>query len=101
MASFNVENYTVSVGANRHDRYDPSIRLTSNDLSHGIRNRANLVFAPVPTSIANNNAIGYLLNVGGANFNGITVVAYLGGAAFDDIYSIVRNEKPHHCHLQL
>ena len=94
MADFNVETYTVSVGASSGDRYDPYISLVSPDLSHGIRNTADLYFRPLTDLIKNHNAIGWVLNVGGLNYNGLKIIAYLSTSAYDDIYTIIRTESP-------
>ncbi len=94
MASFEVETYTVSITASSSDSAQPRMLLVSPDLAHGIRNRANLIFEPTPQGFIDNNSNGYATNVGGANFDGITIVAWMSSGVFDDVYDLIRNESP-------
>ncbi len=94
MPSFEVETYKVSVAANVNDSAQPRLFMVSPDLSHGIRNRATILFESVTSGLRTHNAIGVVTNVGGLNFNGINVIAWMSPSMFDEVYDIVRNEEP-------
>ena len=93
MPQFEIETYEIqsTAGSDRHRRY---LKLVSPDLAHGIRNRAHIYFISSRPGFDSGNAIGVAGNVGGLNFNGITFSVWFGGGTFDEVYEILRSEKP-------
>ena len=93
MAQFEIETYEVETSsfANNHRHY---LKLISPDLSHGIRHRVHLYFDPIPSNFTNENAVGIAINVGGLNYNGITFSVWFREHTFDEVYDLIRSEKP-------
>lgn len=88
MASFVINEYTLFVGRNAGGRF-ARLHFTSPVMSHGIVNRGSLNFRESETGIDGN-----VFNVGGLNFDGITVWGALPFNDFDRIYDAVRSESP-------
>jgi hypothetical protein len=96
MPGFEIETYSIPCGEGGFGRFptiDRRIYVESPDLSHGIRFRASLEFGPPPASWEN---MGVALNVGGRNFNGVTMVVFLPPDRYAHVYDILRSEKPVH-----
>jgi hypothetical protein len=83
-----VAHYTVQVAANTLTPF-ARIQITGPTLAHGIRNDATLYFFPSYAHLS-----GSVLNVGGLNFDGITVVGQVPFAEFERFYDLLRNEAP-------
>ena len=88
MPDFVIEAYTLTVGRNNGGRF-ARIIMTSPTMSHGIVNRGSLSFRENQTALAGN-----VYNVGGLNYNGLSVYASLPFTDFDRIYDAVRSESP-------
>lgn len=88
MPEFVIEAYTLTVGRNNGGRF-ARLFMTSPTMSHGIVNRGSLSFRENQAGLGGN-----VFNVGGLNFNGISVYADLPFADFDRIYDAVRSESP-------
>ncbi len=94
MPGFEIETYSVTCGEGGFDWFptiDRRIYVESPDLSHGIRYRASLEFGSKPAAWEN---LGVALNVGGLNFNGVTMFVFLPPDRYAHIYDILRSEKP-------
>ncbi len=94
MASFDVETYQISVAASSADSAQPRMLYVSPAMTHGIRNRAWVYFRPNQSGLADESSIGYAFNVGGLNFDGITLSVNISSSMFDDVYTITRTESP-------
>jgi hypothetical protein len=88
MPEFVIDAYTLMLGNNGTGRF-AQLFMTSPTLSHGIVNRGSLRFRENATGLTGN-----VYNVGGLNFNGISVYADLPFEEFDRIYDAVRSEAP-------
>jgi hypothetical protein len=86
--SFPIERYTVRVARNRSVPF-ARINLSGPVLAHGIQNSASLYFFPTYTGLN-----GAVRNVGGLNFDGISVFAQIPFEDFDRMYDELRNEAP-------
>ena len=91
-ATMSIETYTVRTGRSTST---PSAVLTLAGpvLSHGIQNNATLYFFPSYAQFA-----GWGLNIGGLNFDGITVIATIPFDDFPRMYDLLRNEAPVQLH---
>jgi hypothetical protein len=94
MAEFEVQSYTVSVGSRANDSTERALVLDSIVYTHAIRHKASLVFETVPPGIKDLGGVGYVTNVGALNYNGHTIGGWLNPGLFDEVYDVVRNEKP-------
>lgn len=83
-----VAQYTVQVAANTLTPF-ARIQITGPTLAHGIRNDATLYFFPSYATMS-----GSVLNVGGLNFDGITVIGRVPFEEFGRFYDLLRNEAP-------
>ena len=83
-----IETYSVRAARNTTTQF-AQITLTGPVLSHGIQNSATLYFFPTYAELN-----GWVLNVGGLNFDGIHVLAQIPFADFDRMYDLVRSEAP-------
>lgn len=88
VATIPVATYSVQAGANTVQPFC-WIKISGPVLAHGIQNDATLYFSPAYTDLT-----GHVLNVGGLNFDGITVLAMLPLSEFDRMYDLLRNEAP-------
>ncbi len=88
MPEFVIEAYTLTLGRNSSGRF-ARIFVTSPTMSHGIVNRGSLRFRESQTGLGGN-----VYNVGGLNYNGISVYGELPFGDFDRIYDAVRSESP-------
>lgn len=88
MPDFVIKAYTLTLGSNNGGRF-ARIYLTSPIMSHNIVNRGSLSFRENQTAMT-----GSVHNVGGLNYNGISVYASLPFEEFDRIYDAVRSESP-------
>lgn len=88
--NFQVESYESTVRG-RFGNARRRIDVVSPGLSHGIRNRALLFFYEAGTLPPNE---GFAYNVGGLNFNGITVIGYLPLSDFEAVRTILQTEAP-------
>lgn len=88
MANFQIESYTVRVG---RTTTVPSARvlLSSPVMSHGITNTALLFYSPTYSELS-----GAVINVGGLNFDGITVFGLIPFEDFDRHYHVLQTEAP-------
>jgi hypothetical protein len=90
VGSFEIESYTVTV-LPRRIITTRSLLLQSVAESHGIRHRATISFEPDDQIRAE---FGTAYNVGGLNFNGVTVYAYAPTSSFEPSYHVLQTEKP-------
>ena len=88
MAQFVIQHYTLTVGRTASGRY-ARLYLTSPTMTHNIINRGSLTFRETSAGISGN-----VFNVGGLNFDGISVYASLPYSDFESIYDAVRSESP-------
>jgi hypothetical protein len=88
MPSIRIESYTVRVARNTSGPF-ARVSITGPVLSHGIQNTATLFFFPAYTALS-----GWVINVGGLNFDGIDVLAQVPFSDFDRMYDLLRNEAP-------
>ncbi|MCV2394248.1 hypothetical protein OEB99_08005 [Actinotalea sp. M2MS4P-6] len=88
VATIPVHRYSVQTGANTVQPFS-WIKVSGPVLAHGIQNDATLYFSPSYTHLS-----GHVLNVGGLNFDGITVIAMIPFSEFDRMYDLVRSEAP-------
>ena len=88
MPDFVINAYTLTLGRNASGR-SARIFMTSPTMSHGIVNRGSLSFRESQTTLG-----GSVYNVGGLNYNGLSVYASLPFEEFDRIYDAVRSESP-------
>lgn len=83
-----VAHYGVQVAANTLTPF-ARIQVTGPTLAHGIRNDATLYLFPTYATMS-----GRVLNVGGLNFDGITVIGRVPFDEFERSYDLWRNEAP-------
>lgn len=88
MPEFVIEAYTLTLGRTAGGRF-ARLFMTSPTLSHGIVNRGSLAFRESQAGLGGN-----VYNVGGLNYNGISVYGDLPFEDFDRIYDAVRSESP-------
>ncbi len=87
--TFEVETYTVTVRGITNTGIPRRISISSPAAAHGIRTRANLNFWESDPSNKGN-----VRNVGGLNFDGITINANMKKSDYDHIYHLLQTEKP-------
>lgn len=83
-----IESYTVQVARNTSTQYT-RLTIAGPVLAHGIQNKATLFFFPSYANLS-----GWAINVGGLNFDGITVFAQIPSGDFTRMYDVLRNEAP-------
>ncbi|MEP7765537.1 hypothetical protein [Sanguibacter sp. 25GB23B1] len=88
MPTIRIESYTVRVARNSAGPF-ARISITGPVLAHGIQNTATLFLFPAYTELG-----GWVTNVGGANADGIEVLAQVPFSDFDRLYDLLRNEAP-------
>lgn len=88
MPEFVIEAYTLTLGRSSSGRY-ARLFMTSPTMTHGIVNRGSLSFRQSHTALGGN-----VYNVGGLNYNGISVYANMPFDDFDRIYDALRGESP-------
>jgi len=87
-ATMPIETYTVRVARNTSTQF-ARITLAGPVLSHGIQSSATLYFFPTYSELH-----AWAVNVGGLNFDGITVIAQIPFGDFPKMYDLLRNEAP-------
>ncbi|AUD00845.1 hypothetical protein [Spirosoma pollinicola] len=90
--NFQIESYQVYVTQGRTD-FNRSIKLTSPDLSHGIRVRASVFFQD-SNLFQKWKGVGKITNVGGENFDGSDIQVVCNPSLFDGFYQVLSSEKP-------
>ncbi len=88
MPEFVIEAYTLTLGRTASGRF-ARLFVTSPTMSHYIVNRGSLNFREGQSGLGGN-----VYNVGGLNYNGISVYADLPFDDFERIYDAVRSESP-------
>lgn len=87
--TFEIESYSVTQRPRGYNT--ASLFVTSPAMSHGVRTRATVFFYPeskVPTNI------GWAINVGGVNFDGITIYGYADEKYLETMYHVLQTEDP-------
>ena len=87
--TFEVETYTINVRGITNTNVPRRISISSIALAHGIRTRAHLAFwdSDPPNK-------GSVFNVGGLNFNGLTINGNMKISDYEHVYHLLQTEKP-------
>lgn len=88
MASFEIDSYSLRVARNNSVPF-ARIRLSSPEMAHGVTNRATLYYFPTYSDLN-----GFVQNVGGLNFDGISVFGQIPYEDFDRHYRVLQSETP-------
>ncbi|MBC3783878.1 hypothetical protein [Spirosoma utsteinense] len=87
---FEIETYTVQLDQNATQN-SFVLQLVSPDQSHGIRYKATVLFFPKNPYAPN---IGQIGNLGGLNFNPISLAIFFDRSVFAGFYQVLSSEKP-------
>lgn len=88
-STFEIESYKVTADPRGYRTYE--LFVISPAMYHGIRTRATVSFYPenkVPSTQ------GWAFNVGGLNFNGVSVYGHADEKYFETMYHVLQTEDP-------
>lgn len=87
--TFDIESYELIADPRGYFTY--RLFVTSPAGYHGIRTRAHVLFVPESKLPSNQ---GWAYNVGGLNFDGITIYGYANEKYFETMYHVLQTEDP-------